>query len=115
MGPALLQPQGALAGDTGALDPYYFYKLRSQTPADSPLQAAYGPMEHQQVMQEMVSQNPAMVTPLGQLAIPGYTLGKATGLIPGTRSPASWDEVLQAYKGLWQGLLANKIFGSQGL
>lgn len=86
-------------------DPYYYYKLRNQLPPDSPLHATYGPLEHGQAMEEMVGRNKLAALPLGMLAIPGYTLGKATGMISGTRSPASWDEVLEAYRGIARGLL----------
>lgn len=85
-------------------DPYFYYKLRNQLPPDSPLHATYGPLEHGQAMQEMVSRDPLSAIPLGLVGIPGYTLGKATGMIRGARSPASAAEMIEAYKGLLRGL-----------
>lgn len=90
---------------TAASDPYFYYKLRNTLPANDPRQAELGPLEHQQVMQEMVSRNPLSALPLALVGIPGYTLGKATGMIQGARSPASLEEMEDAYRGLWQGLV----------
>jgi hypothetical protein len=84
-------------------DLYRYYNLRNSLPADSPLHAQYGPMEHGQAMREIVGRNPMMALPLGLVGIPGYSLGKATGMIQ-TRSPASLEEILQAYRGLGRGL-----------
>lgn len=97
--PGMLPIPTAPAGD-----PYFYYNLRNQLPRNDPRQAALGPLEHEQFVQEAVQQNPLMALPMGLVGIPGYTLGKAAGMIQGTRSPASLDELLAGYRGLWTGL-----------
>lgn len=81
----------------------YYWRLRDRVPADHPLQRTLAPLEHGQFAEETVRDNPLMALPL-IFAIPGYTAGKATGLIRGTRSPASWDEIFEGYAGMLRGL-----------
>lgn len=84
-------------------DPYHYERLRRSLPRDSSLHSVIGPLEHRQFVEEVVRNQPWMAVPMAA-AIPAYTAGKGTGLLRGPRSPASWDEVFEAYKGLWQGL-----------
>lgn len=83
---------------------FHYQQLRAALPPDSPLHAVLGPLEHGQFAEDAVRDNPLMAVPMS-LAIPAYTAGKAAGLVRGTRSPASWDEIFEAYKGLWRGML----------
>ena len=80
-------------------DLYAAWRARNQSGAD---QAALGPQEHAQFAEETVRQSKAMAVPLA-VAIPAYSAAKALGLVK-TRSPASFDEMGQAYKGIWRGL-----------
>jgi hypothetical protein len=84
-------------------DMFHYLRLRNALPAGSPLQAVLGPLEHGQFVEDAVRSNPLSALPL-MLAIPGYTAAKATGLIDNTRSPASWDEMFAAYRGMLRGL-----------
>ena len=84
-------------------DPYYYYKLRQTLPPDSPLHAVYGPLEHGQAMREQVSRDP-WSAPLFAGAIPVYSGLKALGLTD-ARSPASMEEMSEAYKGVGRGML----------
>jgi len=85
-------------------DLFHYLRLRNALPPNSPLHSVLGPLEHGQFVQDAVQGNPLSAAPL-MFAIPAYTAGKAAGLIPGARSPASWDEIFEAYKGLWRGML----------
>jgi len=85
---------------------FHYQQLRAALPPTSPLHAVLGPLEHGQFVEDAVQDNPLMALPLA-LAIPAYTAGKATGLIKGARSPASWDEIFAAYGGLKRGMLSH--------
>lgn len=65
-------------------------------------QAHLGPLEHEAFAREWVKDNPLAVLSLLP-AIPAYTGAKALGLVEG-RSPASLEEILAGYRGMWQGL-----------
>ena len=80
-------------------DLYSAYNARNQPGAD---QSKLGPIEHGQFTEATVRQNKAMAIPLA-VAIPAYTAAKALGILK-TRSPASMEEMKQAYKGIWKGL-----------
>ena len=95
---AASQPKGMLP-----TDPYALYRMRASMAPNDPRQAQLGPLEHGAFVEEAVRENPLMALPMAA-AIPAYTLGKATGLISGTRSPASVDEMVEAYKGMIRGL-----------
>lgn len=64
------------------------------------------PYEHRAFAREAVADNPLMALPLG-VATPLYTLGKAAGLLK-ARSDPSLEEILQAYRGIGEGLLARR-------
>jgi hypothetical protein len=98
--------QGMLSVEFGQDDPFHYYHKRNVLPADSPLHAVYGPLEHGQFTEETVQGNPFMALPLA-VATPAYTAGKAVGLID-ARSPASLDEILEAYKGIGRGLFSRR-------
>jgi hypothetical protein len=85
-------------------DLYHYQKLRAALPRDAALHSVLGPLEHGQFVEEVTRNRPWMSVPMA-LAIPAYTAGKATGLIRGARSPASWDEIFEAYGGLKRGML----------
>jgi hypothetical protein len=59
--------------------------------------------EHRAFARQWTKENPLVAVPSLIVAIPAYTAAKATGLIK-ARSPASLDEVTQAYRGLYEGL-----------
>ena len=105
-GPELIVPQsdGQVVPNQqmAAADPYYYTKMRNALPPTDPRQAQIAPIEHGQFTEETVRQNPWMAIPLA-MATPAYTAGKALGLIK-SRSPASIDEMLQAYYGIGRGL-----------
>lgn len=75
---------------------------RAKLPRNSPAHAVLGPLEHRKYVQGVVQENPLQAAPMA-LAIPAYTLAKALRLT-NARSPASFDEMGQAYRGLWEGL-----------
>ena len=91
-------PPAPVAGDL-----YHYQRLRAATPRTAALHSVLGPLEHGQFVEELVQNQPWAAAAM-PLAIPAYTAGKATGLIRGARSPASWDEIFEAYRGLGRGL-----------
>lgn len=60
--------------------------------------------EHRAFAREWTKENPLLAAPSLAFAIPAYTLAKATGAIKKTRSPASLDEIIAGYQGIWEGL-----------
>jgi hypothetical protein len=98
--------KGMLPVEFGQDDLFHYQRLRDRLPPDHPLHAVYGPLEHGQFTEETVQGNPLMALPLA-VATPAYTAGKAVGLID-ARSPASLDEVLEAYKGIGRGLFSRR-------
>lgn len=79
---------------------------RQREKATKEEQAVLGPREHGAWAEFRVIDNP-VYGPIEQLfAIPGYTAAKAVGLLGG-RSPASVDELAEAYKGMGRGLISN--------
>ncbi len=85
-------------------DLYKYQRLRDLIPRDSPLHAVYGPLEHGQFTQDEVGRNPLMAIPMLAF-IPAYTGLKAMGAFPRARSPASLDEMAEAYRGVGRGLI----------
>lgn len=59
--------------------------------------------EHRAFAREWTRENPFLAVPSLLAAVPAYTAAKATKLVK-TRSPASLDEVLAGYQGIWEGL-----------
>lgn len=76
------------------------YAARMGAPAQS--QATLAPYEHQAFAREWVGENPLNALSAAA-AIPLYTAYKASGL-SNARSPASFAEITQGYKGIGQGL-----------
>jgi len=77
------------------------YNARATAPPD--FQAILGPMEHQAFAREWTQDNPWLAVPSLTAAIPAYTLAKMAGVLS-TRSPASLQEMLGGYKGMFEGL-----------
>lgn len=75
------------------------YRMRAQLGADQGLLAPY---EHRAFAREATAENPLMALPIAT-AIPFYQLQKILGL-SGARSAPSMDQMVQAYKGIWEGL-----------
>lgn len=80
-------------------------RLRNSLAPDDPRQAEIAPYEHAAFAREWTMENPLVAVPSLAVAIPGYTAGKALGLF-GTRSPASFREMGQSYRGIGRGLAA---------
>lgn len=91
--------------DLSTLSHAEILRLRNSLPPDDPRQQLLAPYEHQAFAREWTQQQPWIAVPSLLAAIPGYTLGKATGVIH-SRSPASLNEMADAYRGLGQGLLS---------
>lgn len=113
--------------DPYSTDPYYYKRLRDSLSRDDPRHAALGPLEHRDFVRETVAQgNPLMALALAA-GTPAYTALKYVaqnpsiasamprGIGPGmlslansiagrARSPASIDEMLAAYQGLFSGI-----------
>lgn len=89
------------------------YSMRGKI-KDKKAQSILAPYEHQAFAREFTEENPLNTVSLAA-AIPLYTLGKATGLVGGTRSPASLSELTQGFRGVGQGLSrwANKRFAPE--
>lgn len=103
---ALADLMGRRPGTTNALRDLShaeLYNLRDAAGSDNPLQATLGPMEHAAFAREWTEDQPFLAVPSLLAAIPAYTAAKALGLIK-TRSPASLSEMVQAYRGVGQGL-----------
>ena len=78
-------------------------RLRAMFDGDNEMQAMLGPMEHEAFAREQVEDDPWRGVPAMLAGIPAYTAAKALGL-HGGRSPASMNEIAQAYRGVGQGL-----------
>jgi hypothetical protein len=66
-------------------------------------QSLISPFEHRAYAKEVAHEKPWMAPGIALLA-PAYQGAKWAGLT-GSRSDASWDQVTEAYGGLWQGLM----------
>lgn len=77
--------------------------LRAAFDGDPRMQAMLGPMEHEAFAREQVEDDPWRGVPAMLAGIPAYTAAKALGL-HGGRSPASMNEIAQAYRGVGEGL-----------
>lgn len=79
------------------------YQAREAPGAD---QNRLGPLEHGAYAESRVRERPVLGV-IEQLAmIPGYTGAKALGLMD-SRSPASVDEMAEAYRGVGRGVSRN--------
>lgn len=78
-------------------------KLRNSLDPGDPRQVELAQAEHQAFAREWVKENPVTATASLLAAIPGYSAGKAVGLVH-SRTPASLDEMASAYRGIGQGL-----------
>lgn len=76
--------------------------MRRAANADQELLA---PLEHRAFAREWTREQPLLAIPSLIGAIPGYTAGKALGLIK-ARSPASLAELLAGYRGLGEGVMS---------
>lgn len=72
----------------------------------------YGNFEHRAYVREGVQENPANLLAM-PVAIPVYAAGKATGVIKGSRSETSVEQMKQAYIGYGEGVVqsAKDFFG----
>lgn len=70
------------------------------SPAD---QARLAPLEHRAFAREWTRENPLVAVPSLAAAIPLYTFAKALGIVK-ARSPASFAEVREGYRGIYEGL-----------
>lgn len=77
------------------------YRLRQGAP--KAVQKKLAPQEHRAFAREWTQENPLLAVPSLLAAIPLYSAAKASGVLK-TRSPASIDEILLGYKGIWEGL-----------
>ena len=98
-------------GDPSTLTHAEILRLRNSIPADDAQQAFLAPIEHAAFAREATAENPLSAIPLA-LAIPAYSGAKAIGLT-NARSPATLDEVLQAYRGIGRGLSDRFNIGSR--
>jgi len=76
------------------------YRMRNQQGAN---QSLLGPMEHRAFAREFAQESPLSAAISLPFAIPAYSLSKKLG-ITNARSPASFEEMRQAYLGLLEGL-----------
>lgn len=94
--------QNALA-DRQPLSQHELLRLRAMFDGNDDMQAMLGPMEHEAFAREYTEENPWVGAPAMLAAAPAYTAAKALGL-HGGRSPASMNEIAQAYRGVGEGL-----------
>lgn len=78
-------------------------------------QNALGPMEHRGFAYDMMRAHPYLGVPGLSVAIPAYTAAKALHILPtdATSSQPSMEEMLQGYKGMWEGLARNLLEGTK--
>jgi hypothetical protein len=97
-------PHNALAPlNRGQLSHDELLRLRAMFNGDDDMQAMLGPMEHEAFAREYTEENPWLGPPAMLAGVPAYTAAKALGL-HGGRSPASMNEIAQAYRGVGEGL-----------
>lgn len=76
---------------------------RNALPRNDPQHAVLGPAEHRAFAREWTQEQPLRAVPSLLAGIPAYTGAKALGLTK-ARSPASLNEMAEAYRGMWEGL-----------
>lgn len=79
------------------------YQMRFQQPDKQDLLSPY---EHRAFAREWATENPVMAGLSLPFAIPAYALYKSAGF-GNSRSNPGIDQVIQAYKGLGEGLLGH--------
>lgn len=87
-------------------DPYFYGRMRANMAPGDPMHAFVAPLEHQEFVRDAVATGHSLMAPAMALAIPEYTWLKYLGVIPSdaSTSPASLDEILAGYRGLFSGL-----------
>lgn len=93
---------GLVDTDLERMSHEHLYQLRGQS-SDPAYQRAIAPYEHRAFAREFAQEHPWIATPSLLAAIPAYSAAKALGLIR-SRTPASLDEMVEAYRGLGEGL-----------
>lgn len=96
----LLSPQ-ALDNILSSMSHAQLYDARMN--ANPHMQAIISPYEHRAFAREYSQESPFSAAVSLPFAIPAYTMAKAMGLT-NARSPASLNEIIQGYKGLYEGL-----------
>jgi hypothetical protein len=87
--------------DLAGMEFHQIYQMRKgQSPE---VQALLGPYEHRALVREAMETDPVRSSLFYSAAIPAYTIAKAIGAID-TRSPASLEEMKQAYIGGFEGM-----------
>ncbi len=88
--------------DLANLDHATLYRMRERA-REQAMQDLLAGYEHRAFAREAVQENPLMAVPIG-LATPLY---QASKLLPGnkSRSNPSWDQMLQGFTGVGEGLL----------
>ena len=76
---------------------------RNALPRNDPQHAVLGPAEHRAFAREWTKEQPLIAAPALLASIPAYTGAKALGLTK-ARSPASLNEMAEAYRGMWEGI-----------
>lgn len=90
--------------DLSSMPHALLYQLRNRPENQSAeTQKVMGPMEHRAFAREWTKDMPLIAAPSLAAAIPLYTAAKMAGLLR-TRSPASVDEMAEAYRGVGEGL-----------
>lgn len=84
--------------------PEQLIAMRLDLPKGDPRHAVIGPAEHRAFARDWTRRNPLSAVPVLLGGIPAYTVAKAAGMT-NARSPASTQEMTEAYKGLGEGLL----------
>lgn len=77
---------------------------RKALPPNSPGQQILAPAEHRADAREFAQYNPVTAALTRPFFIPGYQAFKMLGGGGPDATPASWDQLIHGYKGLWEGL-----------
>jgi len=101
----------------GMLDSYYYGRMRGNMPLNDPMHAIIAPLEHKEFAHEGARYGRPLMAPALAAGIPMWTwlkylsekpalkpLAEHTGFRDASTSPASLDEILAGYEGLFSGL-----------